>query len=154
MCADFIKNIDGFFSIFQKNGTAAELWEVYTGISKSSDFGKIKKWDENATLGFWRKFSDCDKLRGTDGTIFAPFLTKDSVPQAFSPDICRSIFLEYSEEVEHLGIQGFRFKAPKENFDDPRVSEATRCFCLEDELEKCHHAGVQPLEPCTKGKID
>lgn len=105
-------------------------------------------------MGFWQKFSGCDKLSGTDGTIFHSFLTKETILNAFSNDICRSIFLRYSEDVEHLGIPGYRFTAPRDNFEDPRISEATRCYCLEDELEKCHYAGVLPLESCTQGKYN
>ncbi len=121
---------------------------------RNCDFRKINTWDKNSKLCFWRKYSDCDKLKGTDGTTFALIITKGSIPRAYNPHICRCLYLEYSKDVEHMGIQGFRFTAFKANFNAHRVSKVTGRYCLEDEVENLHNAGVQPLKSCTKGKID
>lgn len=138
----------------KKNGTASEEWEVFTGVEDPADFGKVKTWDGRDQLGFWQKFSDCDKPFGTDGTIFQPFITKYTVLEAFSNDVCRSLQLMYSEDIEHLGIPGYRFKAPVDSFADPRTEEGrpNRCFCLENNINDCPYAGVLPLESCLKGK--
>lgn len=45
----------------------------------------------------------CNSFRGTDGTVFAPFLTEKSVVWAHSPDICRSIGSYYVEPGEVQG---------------------------------------------------
>lgn len=124
---------------------------MYTGVENSLNFGKVKNWNGRSELGFWRQHSDCDKIRGTDGSIFHPFLNKESKLEAFSSDICTSLALEYSEDVEHLGIQGFRFRGAKGGLDDPRINKANRCYCFEDDIDKCGHAGVLPLETCLKG---
>ncbi len=135
----------------KKNGTKSKVWEVYTGVENSSAFGKVKTWDGRSELGFWRKNSECDKIRGTDGSVFPPFIRKDSKLYAFSINLCRSLALEYSEDVEHLGIRGYRFRGVKGGLDDPRVNKANRCYCLEDNIETCAHAGVLSLESCLKG---
>ena len=37
----------------------------------------------------------CDDIRGTDGTVFPPFIEKDQVFQIYNKDMCRSLPIEY-----------------------------------------------------------
>jgi len=46
----------------------------------------------------------CNDYRGTDGTIFPPFLTVDKDVWAVFPDICRSIVAYYVEPGMVQGI--------------------------------------------------
>lgn len=84
--------------------------------------------------------------------MFHPFLNRKSKIYAYSSEICRSISLEYVEDVEHLGIQGYRFKSVEDTYEDPRINAKNECFCLEDHVEKCPYAGLLSLESCMKGK--
>ncbi|ODM92785.1 Lysosome membrane protein 2 [Orchesella cincta] len=144
----------GRFGLYKgKNGTESPEWQVYTGYENSADFGRVKSWDGKPDLLFWRKFSECDKVKGTDGSVFSPFLTKNSVIEVFSPDICRSISLVFETEIEYMGVPGYRFTTPSWVFADPREREENRCFCLEENLEDCPHAGVLPLESCMNAPI-
>lgn len=52
-----------------------------------------------------------------------------------------------------MGIHGYRFKAKEGSSGDPRTTPETQCFCLEEKLEDCPHAGMLPLESCTKAPI-
>jgi hypothetical protein len=69
----------------------------------------------------------------------------------FSTDLCRSLFLTYEKEVEHMGIKGYRFVAPKKMLEDPRTNPDNRCFCMEDELEDCPKGGVIHIKGCKSG---
>ncbi|CAG7721662.1 unnamed protein product, partial [Allacma fusca] len=54
----------------------------------NDNFGKTVSWNGKPSLSFW-KDSKCNKVDGTDGTIFPPFATKHDILTAFSPDLCR-----------------------------------------------------------------
>ncbi|CAL8145243.1 unnamed protein product [Orchesella dallaii] len=144
----------GRFGLYKgKNGTESPEWEVYTGYDSSEKFGRVKTWDSKSDLLFWRRFSECDKIKGTDGSVFQPFLTKQSQIEAFSPDVCRSITLIFENETEYKGVPGYRFTTPAWVFADPRNRPENQCFCLEDDIEKCPYAGVLPLESCMNAPV-
>lgn len=126
---------------------------MYTGYDNSNNFGRVKTWNGKPELGFWRKYSECDKLKGTDGSIFPPFVTRETELDAFSPDVCRSLTIAYDMDVEHMGIPGYRFKAKSGSSEDPRTNRDNQCFCLDDKLEDCPHSGLLPLESCKKAPI-
>lgn len=120
-------------------------------------------------------------INGSDGSVFPPFVTRDRVLRIFSPDMCRSIYMTYLEDVEVLGVPGYRFITPRDVLEDPRINPENVCYCThaasataeveeekeEDEfeeeydeekeevvvdpLEKCSKAGVFHLAPCRKG---
>jgi len=78
----------------QRNGQNADgLWEVYSGTRDISKFNTIKSIDGSPRLpdGWWN--GTCGEIKGTDGSMFPPFITKDTTLYAHSPEICRSVWL-------------------------------------------------------------
>jgi len=66
---------------------------------------------------------------GTDGSIFAPFVTSDRTLRIFSEELCRSLYLTYQKDIEQHGIPGYRFSLPKELLQRGSVNEDNKCFC-------------------------
>lgn len=95
--------------------------------------------------------TECDKVKGTDGSIYPPFLTKDRKIDVFSSDLCRSLTFTYRETVDYKDIEAYRFTVPKKTLEDPRINKENVCYCLEDDLEKCPHAGAMSLSGCRNG---
>jgi hypothetical protein len=54
-----------------------------------------------------------DRVNGTDGILFPPYVTREMILQAVVPDLCRSIYFEYTEDVTHDGIPTYRYRQPK-----------------------------------------
>lgn len=52
-------------------------------------------YDGEPALSKWGP-GRCNDINGSDGTIFTPFMTQDTIIRAFSADICRvmNIFFE------------------------------------------------------------
>lgn len=92
------------------NGTLApDRVRVYRGIKKSIDVGRVVSVGNDTIMNVWSG-SPCNDIRGTDGTIFPPFLTKEKRVWAHSVDICRSIGTYYVEPEKILGIHNFQKK--------------------------------------------
>ncbi|ODN04815.1 Lysosome membrane protein 2 [Orchesella cincta] len=137
---------------YGKNGTAGDLMQIYSGVGDNTLFGETISWKGNDMLSFWET-DYCNMINGSDGSVFPPFVTRDRVLRIFSPDMCRSIYMKYHEDVEVLGVPGYRFITPREVLEDPKVYPENTCYCTEpgDDLEGCAKAGVFYLAPCRKG---
>jgi len=92
----------------QKNGSDDGRYDIFTGVSNSSQFGQILTWQGKKELSFWEPETHCDQIKGTDGSIFSPFLDEDSTIEIFSSDICRSLRLSYLEDIDYDGVKGLR----------------------------------------------
>lgn len=58
------------------------------GAKISRDVGKIVEFDGQTELKVWNG-SECNRIGGTDGTIFPPLLDKEEGILSFSWDLCR-----------------------------------------------------------------
>jgi len=141
-----------FGLFYPKNGSDEGVLEVKTGVDDPANFGKIVSWNGQTELSFWTD-QYCNMINGTDGSIFPPFVTRDRVVRLFSADLCRSLYLKYTKDVEMNGIQGYRFAVPKEELEDPRINEENSCFCTNPGHNKrnCLKAGAIQLSACRKG---
>ena len=54
----------------------------------------------------------CHQIFGTDGEQFGPFIAKKERKWIFSREMCRSIWLDFDEEVEVNGILAYRYRPP------------------------------------------
>lgn len=72
----------------QKNGTAGKQYRVKRGIKNVTDVGKVVEFEEKTKLDVWNG-DHCNKLAGTDGTIFSPFIAEGQQMTSFSAELCR-----------------------------------------------------------------
>lgn len=129
--------------------------KIYSGVIDNTMFGETISWKGTDVLSFWDN-DYCNMINGSDGSVFPPFVNRDRVLRIFSPDMCRSIYMTYLEDVEVLGVPGYRFITPKDVLEDPRVNAENICYCKrkdpdEESLDDCSKAGVFYLAPCRKG---
>ena len=69
-------------------------------------------------------------FRGTDGFAYPPNLSKSDKIYVFNRDLCRSIPLEFSEEIKDANdIPGYRFVPPANLFGTPQENPDNACFC-------------------------
>jgi len=127
--------------------------EIYSGVKINEKFGETISWKEQEQLSFW-KTDYCNMINGSDGSIFSPFVNRDRILKIFSPDMCRSIYMKYVEDIELYGVPAYRFATPKDVLEDPRINSENECYCLEsdgDDLKGCTKAGVFRIGACRKG---
>ena len=69
----------------------------------------------------------CHDIKGTDGTQFPPGLDKDKRLWMFVSDLCRSIWVDFEQEVKVQGLKAYRYRPPKDVFDMGNPDNF--CYC-------------------------
>jgi len=80
-----------------------ERIRVYRGIKNYEDVGRVLTIGNETKMDLWSG-NPCNNFRGTDGTIFPPFLSKEKEVWVHSLDLCRSIGAYYIEPGKVQGI--------------------------------------------------
>jgi len=137
------------FGLFlQKNSTKEEeigLLTMNTGKGDPYKLSTIESFKGQQYFNFWNT-SECNKVHGSDGAAFNPYIKKIDTVYFFNDKLCRALPLVYNNSVVQEGLPGLRFmpredvfmsskRFPKENscFDDPNVEsgdgvfDVTRC---------------------------
>ena len=83
-----------FGLFYEKNGTGKDNYTIFTGSSDIKKYGLLDNWNGKAFFGHWTD-SECDSVMGTDGSIFPPQITKDTILKIFDKDLCRVLPLVY-----------------------------------------------------------
>lgn len=132
----------------EKNNSGDGVFEVFTGADDISKYSQIVKWNNMSRVPYWND-QYCNMMNGTDGAQFPPPVTKKDVLYAYSPDLCRSVFLEYREETMVQEVPALRFSTPDRLFANAYDNPDNMCFCTMPEF--CHLSGVMDLSPCRNG---
>lgn len=139
---------DYTFAVFYgRNNTPTQDIVINSGVRGMSNFAEIVSFNNSGMLPYWVENSTCATINGTDGNQFAPHLDKTKPIYAFSPDVCRSLKLVYSELSRVMDIDTYRYVVPPEIF---QATEDNMCFCMRD-LKECNRSGVLPISTCQKG---
>jgi lysosome membrane protein 2 len=149
----------GFYK--NKNGTDDGEYVVLTGDKNHEEFGHIVSWEKKEELNWWytkglNKSSNdhfCNKINGSDGSIFPPFVTKETTLRLFNPDLCRSIWFTFDSETSFRDIPSYKFKIPSETFAGPTCNRNNKCFCQKQHPQLNHHcwSGTTRLFKCRQG---
>lgn len=146
-------NGDVLFSLFgMKNNTDDGLYTVQTGITQPEKLGQITAWEGKSSVTAWGG-PNCNKINGTQGDIFSPYITKETTISVFSTDICRSMALKYVQDTSFQGIDGYRFAPNWEVMASPEQNGNNYCFCPQSAsgLTKnngCLRKGAMDLSGC------
>lgn len=157
ICSEIRKNDKGFlklgedifgFSFFgTKNNSAGGRFRVKRGIQNIKEVGQVVEYEGEKQLSVYDG-EECNKFRGTDSTIFAPFLTPSDKIEAFAPDLCRSIGAEYKESIVYKGIHSYSYGA---DFGDMSSDPQLKCFCTTPTT--CMKKGIHDLTRCSGAPI-
>ncbi|KAK2707125.1 hypothetical protein QYM36_014970 [Artemia franciscana] len=140
------------------NGTDDGNFEIETGKNNPDNLGLIRSWQNSPYLdNYWHNLdgqNSCNKINGTDGSIFGPFTIGTDKTQrlyVFSTDLCRSLYLTYNSDITHFGIKTRRYTSPQAALASPVDNPENLCFCHDiDHPELCHGATLG-LESCQFG---
>lgn len=122
--------------------------KVFRGTKDIMDLNRVIEYDEEPELDVWDG-DECNAIRGTDGTVFAPFLDVGKDVYAFSPSLCRSVPVHYVKKTKNSGIPTYLYTL---DFPDPLQHEELQCFCR-DPPDGCPPAGMLDMAPCMEAPM-
>ncbi|GIY69822.1 lysosome membrane protein 2 [Caerostris extrusa] len=139
-------NTFGF--LYGKNNSGDGVFEVFTGEDDIGKYAQIVKWNNMSRIPFWNN-QYCNMMNGTDGSQFPPPVSKRDVLYVYTPELCRSVSLEYLVDTRVRGIPALRFVTPEKLFASPLVNPDNMCYCTEEKF--CGLSGILDVSPCRKG---
>ncbi|XP_034402516.1 lysosome membrane protein 2-like isoform X2 [Cyclopterus lumpus] len=137
-----------FGLMYKKNGSHSGEFVYHTGKQNSLDYGRVETWKGESKLTFWTS-NQSNSINGSDGSAFHPMLNKNERIYIFTPDLCRSIHMEFEKDVEVKGIPAYRFTPPRSVFASKEENPANEGFCVSP--KECLGTGLLKVSPCRKG---
>jgi len=123
---------------------------VSTGEYNFKMFGRIEARN-NVTLLPWWGNETCNNLNGTDGTIFPPFVTPDTILQSYSPEMCRTQTLIFEKDVQLKGVPGYRFIPEPKLLLGSTKNPENWCYCVDADPKSCERDGILSTAGCSEG---
>lgn len=70
------------------------IYTINRGINDINQLGNIMKWNGETDFEYWGTSQSinndtCNRVRGTDGTVYPPHITTDKSFELYASDICR-----------------------------------------------------------------
>ncbi|XP_028415192.1 lysosome membrane protein 2-like [Dendronephthya gigantea] len=138
-----LPNVSGTFAL-QPNPNYDKYSTINTGESDVDKVGCYEQWNNNfGHLGFWNS-PYANMLNGTDGSVYKPDISKDDMLFIFIIQLCRSLNVEYLDEVTIEGIDGYRFHPPKYLFQSGNINPDNKGFCVPN----CLPSGLLSISSC------
>uniref|UniRef100_A0A1I8M439 CD36 family protein n=1 Tax=Musca domestica TaxID=7370 RepID=A0A1I8M439_MUSDO len=138
---------DKFGWFYTRNGSAelTGVFNAYTGADDISRMGQMHTWNYKTNTGFFE--SHCGMVNGSAGEFYPKNLTPDSIVGLFTPDMCRTVPLEYTEAVEIEGIRGYKYSGGARAVDNGTLYPENECFCGGE----CVPSGLMNVSACRFG---
>lgn len=119
--------------------------------------GNIARYNGETSLPYWTD-ANANMINGTDSTIWHESATKNDQVYIFTPDLCRSLHLQYTETEDNaFDIEILRFTLPEDVFAN--IPE-NRGFCLNTTNAfkntsgiECLPSGLMSLSSCLKRRV-
>lgn len=92
------------------------MFNIFTGADDISRLGQMHQWNYQKHSGFFDSY--CGMVNGSGGEFYQPNLTPDSVVGLFTPDMCRTVSLDYTDTVEVEGIKGYKYSGGPRSVDN------------------------------------
>ncbi|KAL7736287.1 hypothetical protein ACLKA6_002956 [Drosophila palustris] len=129
------------------NHTNAGNFKVARSRSKGSTVGRVLQFNGADELQVWQdtNTSSCNRLRGTDATIFAPFMRPQQGLWSYSAQLCRSLSPTWMGRTSYKQLPAQRYEL---NFGSPRLEANLSCYCT-SYPDDCPADGTMDLLRCS-----
>ncbi|KAM8716243.1 hypothetical protein ACLKA7_003171 [Drosophila subpalustris] len=135
---------DKFGWFYTRNGSAdlTGVFNVYTGADDLTKLGQMHSWNYQTHTGYFESY--CGLTNGSAGEFQPPQLQPGGSVGLFTPDMCRTLRLDYEDTLEIEGVQGYKFTGGARSVDNGTLYPENLCFCG----AKCVPSGVMNVTAC------
>lgn len=121
-----------------------------SGLKNEKIVGTILLYNDKSMLTYWDG-DTCNKIEGTDGSVFPPKTQSGDVLKMLEVDLCRSIGFEYEKDVQYKSVSGQIFTISGKVMGDV---EGNKCFCRKGKGGggDCLKKGLLDVSSCQFGK--
>lgn len=132
-----------FIIALQQNNTYDGVTSVFTGKTDISMLVHWMDWKGMTKLQVW-KTRYANMINGTDGSQFAPGISKDDTLYVFVTQLCRSLYFTHETESDVHGIEALQFTVPSKAFLNATANPDNEGFCT----KKCYPSGILDIGVC------
>jgi len=119
------------FALFPlKNSSRAEdmvSYTMYTGEGDPYMLSTIHSIDGKSKMDHWNS-SQCNKVHGSDGASFNPYIKKDDTLWFFNDQLCRAMPLVYKQQENYDQLPGYRFIPREDVFKSSESYPENSCY--------------------------
>ncbi|XP_052891788.1 protein peste isoform X1 [Anopheles moucheti] len=133
---------------FYTRNNSADLighYNIHTGAEDIGMLGKMGEWNYQPRTNFFE--GNCGMLNGSAGEFFPPGLSKQRPIELFTPDMCRSLPLDFEEEVTIHGQKAYKYSGDRRAIDNGTLYPETACFSAGEIVP----SGVLNISSCRFG---
>ncbi|XP_012280921.1 scavenger receptor class B member 1 [Orussus abietinus] len=118
--------------------------ESYNGSPGLSNWGYVEEENNEPNPAN----TICNRILGaTEGALFPPNLDKTAVFRVFRKAFCRTLPIDFKEElITEDGFRGYLYSLSDNFLDTPDVNPENECYCRK--MKKCLKRGLSDLTPC------
>jgi len=119
------------FALFLKKNSSLEedlpMYTMYTGEGDPYKLATIQSFNGVEEMDHWNA-SECNKVHGSDGAAFNPYIKPSETLWFFNDQLCRAMPLVWAQNVEHKGLPGLRFEPREDVFMSSTNHTQNSCF--------------------------
>jgi scavenger receptor class B, member 1 len=135
----------GFFYGQNNTANSSAYYNVDTGMDDIKKLGIIRSFNFQNQTEFFE--GDCGVVNGSAGEFYPQKLTHQSTLSLFTPDLCRSIPFDFTEEVEIHGIKAYKYSGGDKAVDNGTQFPEMACYSPGEKLP----VGVFNVSACRHG---
>lgn len=101
---------------------------MHTGEGDISQIGSVKNWNYKGNIDYYK--DECSVVNGSAGEFYSPQQTKEKPVTIFTPDLCRSITFDFEQEIDVMGIKGYKYAAGAKTIDNGTIYSENKCYSV------------------------
>lgn len=138
----------GWFVDRNLSDTYDGTFTMKTGADSLENTGMLTLWNGKSNTGLYR--GKCGEVRGTSGELWPVTHNLKTNVTIFAPDVCRTLTLQYGEQITIHEVEGSKYVGDEQVFDNGTVYPEAACWCNSDRCPDVK-SGVFNASACKYG---
>ena len=124
-----VEKAKGRFGLFVgKNGTSVGRYRVGTGVQDEDRVSQVTHFNGEANFEAW-KSDECNRVKGSEGSLFPPGVSVNDQLSVLVPDLCRSLEFTFEEYTLLEDVSALRMRPHDDMWKYGGNKTLNSCFC-------------------------